>query len=160
MMLAPSSIVRPRGNLNTARRTEGERMRMGRGQDVLIAGGGVIGSAVAYFLKGWLGFPGSVLVVEKDPSYERASTSRSAGGVRQQFSTPENIAMGLFGAAFIKSGALCAVRIGRRGLRRSWKAAMLRTPSRPRYYLDFIKLMAKSAPLPTTRAVRVTRKSA
>jgi hypothetical protein len=61
---------------------------------------------------------------------------------------------------FIKSGALCAVRIGRRGLRRSWKAAMLRTSSRPRYYLDFIKLMAKSAPQPMTRSVRVTRKTA
>ena len=62
--------------------------------------------------------------------------------------------------AFIKSGALCAVRIGRRGLRRSWKAAMLRTPSRPRYYLDFIRLMSQSAPRQTTKSVRVTRKTA
>ena len=73
------------------------------GQDVIIAGGGVIGSAIAYFLKGWVGFQGSVLVVEKDPTYELSSTSRSAGGVRQQFSTPENIEMGMFGARFIKS---------------------------------------------------------
>jgi FAD-dependent oxidoreductase domain-containing protein 1 len=71
--------------------------------DVIIVGGGVIGSAVAYFLKGWAGFQGSVLVVEKDPTYERASTSRSAGGIRQQFSTPENIAMSVFGAQFVKS---------------------------------------------------------
>jgi FAD-dependent oxidoreductase domain-containing protein 1 len=71
--------------------------------DVIIVGGGVIGSAVAYFLKGWAGFEGSVLVVEKDPTYERASTSRSAGGIRQQFSTPENIAMSVFGAQFVKS---------------------------------------------------------
>jgi FAD-dependent oxidoreductase domain-containing protein 1 len=105
MMQASSPIARSRSNPNTARRKERERVRMGQAQDVLIAGGGVIGSAVAYFLKGWLGFPGSVLVVEKDPSYERASTPRSAGGVRQQFSTPENIAMGMFGAAFIKSAA-------------------------------------------------------
>ena len=55
------------------------------GQDVIIAGGGVIGSAIAYFLKGWVGFQGSVLVVEKDPTYELSSTSRSAGGVRQQY---------------------------------------------------------------------------
>jgi LysR family transcriptional regulator for metE and metH len=60
----------------------------------------------------------------------------------------------------VKSGAVCAVRIGRRGLRRSWKAAMLRSSSRPRYYLDFIKLMAKSAPQPMAKSLRVTRKSA
>jgi FAD-dependent oxidoreductase domain-containing protein 1 len=70
---------------------------------VIIVGGGVIGSAIAYFLKGWADFRGSVLVVEKDPTYERASTSRSAGGIRQQFSTPENIAMSVFGAQFVKA---------------------------------------------------------
>ncbi len=71
--------------------------------DVIIAGGGVIGSAIAYFLKGWVDFPGSVLVVEKDPTYGRASTPRSSGGIRQQFSTPENIAMSMFGAGFVKA---------------------------------------------------------
>ncbi|HEX6102580.1 MAG TPA: FAD-binding oxidoreductase [Alphaproteobacteria bacterium] len=71
--------------------------------DVIIVGGGVIGSSVAYFLKGWVRFPGTVLVVEKDPTYERASTPRSAGGIRQQFSTPENIAMSMFGVQFVRS---------------------------------------------------------
>jgi sarcosine oxidase len=71
--------------------------------DVVIAGGGVIGSAIAYFLKGAMEFPGSVLVVEKDPTYAQSSTPRSVGGIRQQFSTPENIAMSLFGARFVKS---------------------------------------------------------
>jgi FAD-dependent oxidoreductase domain-containing protein 1 len=71
--------------------------------DVMIAGGGVIGSAIAYFLKGWVGFPGSVLVVEKDPTYANSSTSRSAGGIRQQFSTPENIAMSMFGVQFVRA---------------------------------------------------------
>lgn len=70
--------------------------------DIVIAGGGVVGSAVAYFLKGWVGFAGSVMVAEPDPGYERASTPRSAGGIRQQFSTPENIAMSMFGARFVK----------------------------------------------------------
>jgi sarcosine oxidase len=73
-----------------------------RGQDVVIVGGGVMGSSVAYFLKGWLEFPGSVLVIERDHTYAEAATPRSAGGIRQQFSTPENILMGLFGADFIK----------------------------------------------------------
>jgi sarcosine oxidase len=71
--------------------------------DVVIIGGGVVGSAIAYFLKGPVGFKGEVLVVEKDPTYETAATPRSAGGIRQQFSTPENVRMSAFGAAFIKS---------------------------------------------------------
>src|SRR5215468_6718868 len=71
--------------------------------DVLIVGGGVIGSAIAYFLAGRTDFRGSIVVVEKDPTYETAATPRSAGGVRQQFSTPENIQMSMFGAAFIKT---------------------------------------------------------
>jgi len=71
--------------------------------DVLIVGGGVIGSAIAYFLAGRTDFKGSIVVVEKDATYETAATPRSAGGVRQQFSTPENIQMSMFGAAFIKS---------------------------------------------------------
>jgi FAD-dependent oxidoreductase domain-containing protein 1 len=70
--------------------------------DVAIVGGGVIGSAIAYFLLGPMGFPGRVIVVEKDPTYADAATSRSAGGIRQQFSTPENIAMSSFGAQFVK----------------------------------------------------------
>src|SRR5215510_5136221 len=71
--------------------------------DVLIVGGGVIGSAIAYFLAGRTDFKGSIVVVEKDASYETAATPRSAGGVRQQFSTPENVHMSMFGAEFIKS---------------------------------------------------------
>jgi FAD-dependent oxidoreductase domain-containing protein 1 len=71
--------------------------------DVLIVGGGVIGSAIAYFLAGRTDFKGSIVVVEKDATYETAATPRSAGGVRQQFSTPENIQMSMFGASFIKT---------------------------------------------------------
>jgi len=70
--------------------------------DVAIIGGGVIGSAIAYFLAGRTDFKGSIVVIEKDSTYETAATPRSAGGVRQQFSTPENIRMSMFGAAFIK----------------------------------------------------------
>jgi sarcosine oxidase len=71
--------------------------------DVVIIGGGVIGSAIAYFLAGPIGFKGSVAVIEKDPTYESAATPRSAGGIRQQFSTPENIKMSQFAAAFVKT---------------------------------------------------------
>ncbi|MFO1059819.1 MAG: FAD-binding oxidoreductase [Dongiaceae bacterium] len=71
--------------------------------DVVIVGGAVVGSAIAYFLAGPVGFKGRVLVVEKDPTYAECATARSAGGIRQQFSTAENIALSTFGAAFVKS---------------------------------------------------------
>lgn len=71
--------------------------------DVAIIGGGVIGSAIAYFLLGGTSFKGRVVVIEKDPTYADAATPRSVGGVRQQFSTPENIAISTFGAAFLKN---------------------------------------------------------
>jgi FAD-dependent oxidoreductase domain-containing protein 1 len=62
--------------------------------DIVIAGGGVVGSAVAHYLShsGDIA-PDRIVIVERDPSYSQCSTARSAGGVRQQFSTPENIAL-------------------------------------------------------------------
>lgn len=60
--------------------------------DILIIGGGAIGSAAAYFLRRTPNAP-SVTVIEPDPSYEFASTPRATGGVRRLFSCPENIQM-------------------------------------------------------------------
>jgi len=76
---------------------------MDEGATVVIVGGGIIGSAVAYFLANDAGFDGTVTVVERDPAYTEAATPRSWGGIRQQFSTPENIHMSAFGAAFVKA---------------------------------------------------------
>jgi FAD-dependent oxidoreductase domain-containing protein 1 len=70
--------------------------------DVVIVGGGIIGSAVAYFLAIDPGFRGRIAVVERDTSYRDCSTARSAGGLRQQFSTPENIVMSRFTLAIIR----------------------------------------------------------
>jgi len=70
--------------------------------DLIIIGGGVTGCSTAYFLAAG-GFDGSVLVVERDPSYVNAPSARAAGGIRQQFSTPENIQIGLFAAEFVKN---------------------------------------------------------
>lgn len=78
---------------------------MQKSYDVVIVGGAVIGSAIAYFLAGPIGFKGSVLVVERDPTYAEAATPRSAGGIRQQFSTAENIRMSMFGAEFVRNVA-------------------------------------------------------
>lgn len=65
--------------------------------DVVIAGGGIVGSAVAYFLSTDAASRSRrIVLIERDPGYREASTARSAGGIRQQFSTPENIAMSQF----------------------------------------------------------------
>jgi glycine/D-amino acid oxidase-like deaminating enzyme len=69
--------------------------------DIVIVGGAVIGSSIAYFLKRD-GFKGSVVVVEKDPSYQYCATGRSLASIRQQFSTPENIRLSQFGVGFFK----------------------------------------------------------
>ena len=73
--------------------------------DVVIIGGGVTGSSAAYFLAAEQAFGGSIAVVERDSTYGEAATPRSAGGIRQQFSTPENVLISAFGASFIKSVA-------------------------------------------------------
>src|SRR5215813_13967005 len=71
--------------------------------DVVIVGGGIVGSAVAYFLSGDSAFDARrIVILERDPSYAQASTARSAGGLRQQFSTPENIAMSQFTLSLIR----------------------------------------------------------
>ena len=70
--------------------------------DVVIIGGGVTGCSTALFLARESGFGGTVLVVERDPTYEHAPSAKATGGFRQQFSTPENIRIGLFGVHFLK----------------------------------------------------------
>jgi glycine/D-amino acid oxidase-like deaminating enzyme len=62
----------------------------------------VVGSAVAYYLRR-LGYDRSIVVVERDPSYALSSTSLSAGGLRQQFSTSENIRMSLATLALLRN---------------------------------------------------------
>ncbi|XP_077986829.1 FAD-dependent oxidoreductase domain-containing protein 1-like [Glandiceps talaboti] len=69
--------------------------------DVVIIGGGVIGSSIAYFLKRRDPRDLKVVVVERDPSYTRASTVLSIGGIRQQFSLQENILLSKFSCEFL-----------------------------------------------------------
>ncbi len=52
--------------------------------DVVIIGGGVVGSAAAWRLR-HDGFTGRVVVVERDRTYARASSFLAMGGIRQQF---------------------------------------------------------------------------
>jgi FAD-dependent oxidoreductase domain-containing protein 1 len=67
--------------------------------DVLVIGGGAMGASVAYWLR-LLDPVVEVTVVERDPTYGRASTPRASGGVRRLFSLPENIALSNFSIPF------------------------------------------------------------
>ena len=67
--------------------------------DVVIVGGGVVGSSIAYHLR-CDGLAGRVVVAERDPTYARASSSLAMGGIRQQFSTPANVRMARYSVAF------------------------------------------------------------
>ena len=58
--------------------------------DIVIVGGGIMGAALAYWLT-HMEPTVSVVVVERDPTYELASSALSAASIRQQFTTPVNI---------------------------------------------------------------------
>ncbi len=71
--------------------------------DVVIIGGAVIGSASAWFMSANPDFDGSVLVVEKDPTYTNASTTHTNSCMRQQFSNPLNVSISRFAADFVRN---------------------------------------------------------
>ncbi|XP_034667800.1 FAD-dependent oxidoreductase domain-containing protein 1 [Drosophila subobscura] len=71
--------------------------------DVLIIGGGGVGSSIAYWLKEKARDGLNVVVVEKDETYAQSATRVSVGGLCQQFSLPENIQMSLFAADFLRN---------------------------------------------------------
>ncbi|HBV88749.1 FAD-binding oxidoreductase [Desulfosporosinus sp.] len=58
--------------------------------DLIIVGGGIMASSLAYNLRKD-GYTGSIVVFEKDRMYEYTSTPRSYGGVRHTFSIEGNI---------------------------------------------------------------------
>jgi FAD-dependent oxidoreductase domain-containing protein 1 len=72
--------------------------------DVVVIGGGAVGSAVAYFVR-MLDPGAAVAVVERDPTYERASTPRASGGIRRLFSVPENIELSRYSIGFFEDFA-------------------------------------------------------
>jgi glycine/D-amino acid oxidase-like deaminating enzyme len=71
---------------------------------VVVIGGGVMGSSLAYWLTR-LEPTLAVTVLERDPSYESASSALSAASIRQQFSSPANIRISQASIAFLRNVA-------------------------------------------------------
>ena len=69
--------------------------------NVVIVGGGVVGSSIAFHLAE--AGERSVIVVERDPSYARASSALSASSIRQQFTTPACMGMSRYGFEFFRA---------------------------------------------------------
>lgn len=71
--------------------------------DVVIVGGAMYGASISWWLTECAGFDGRILVVERDSTYEFASTVHTNSCIRQQFSRAINIKISQFGAEFINN---------------------------------------------------------
>jgi len=69
--------------------------------DIVIVGGGVVGSSVAFHLRD-AGHRGRIVVIERDDTYSRASSSLAMGGIRQQFTLATNVRMVQYSVGFYR----------------------------------------------------------
>lgn len=71
--------------------------------DVVIVGGAMYGSSVSWFLSSNPDFTGSVLVVERDNTYQACSSTHTNSCMRQQFSSELNVRISQYAADFVKN---------------------------------------------------------
>jgi sarcosine oxidase subunit beta len=74
--------------------------RVTHSADVVIIGGGIVGSSIAYQLT--KAGCRNVVVLERESHQGKGSTGKSMGGVRAQFSTESSIKMSLFSIPFLR----------------------------------------------------------
>ncbi|WGH80127.1 NAD(P)/FAD-dependent oxidoreductase [Jannaschia ovalis] len=73
------------------------------GQDIVIVGGAIMGSSLAWWLTELGHPPARITVVERDPTYAACGTAFSNSCIRQQFGNPLNVAISRFGVEFIRN---------------------------------------------------------
>lgn len=71
--------------------------------DIIIVVGAIMGASTAWFLSKNEDFDGSVLVVERDPTYKNSSTMHTNSCMRQQFSAELNVRISQFAADFVNN---------------------------------------------------------
>ncbi len=90
-------------NVNTKKLSNRNSAPKHSSYDIVIIGGAIMGSSTAWFLSNNTDFNGKVLVVERDASYEFASTTHTNSCMRQQFSAQLNVKISQFAADFVKN---------------------------------------------------------
>ena len=69
---------------------------------IVIVGGAIMGSSLAWWLTELGHPPAAVTVLERDPTYAACATAFSNSCIRQQFGTPLNVEISRFGVACLK----------------------------------------------------------
>ena len=110
--------------------------------DVVIIGGGIVGSSIAYHLteQGCR----SLIVIEREAHVGKGSTGKSMGGVRAQFSTPVNIQMSMYSIPFYRD---FDERLGHPGGYRPQGYLFLATSEAHLRYLDMNRQKQEAAEL-------------
>lgn len=71
--------------------------------DIIIVGGAIMGASAAWYISNNEDFDGSILVVERDLTYQYSSTTHTNSCMRQQFSAELNVRISQYAADFVKN---------------------------------------------------------